>query len=165
MKSQEYQRVESLLNLIGKENSPKLNTLLEACGMNNYSKPGIFIFTNDYKLTSKQQFLNDWLIYNNYESYKEQLLQKYGLNNKTVANYFKEPFNSGYSMGETECIIIKSEFDSLPIELHISVHENIQKYAGKHRDFYNYKAKYGERILLVTVKNNRAKYELKEIKK
>ena len=94
MKAIDYRKVESLLNLIGKENSPKRNTILDACGINGYNNP---IFTSDYVFVSKEQFLKDWERFNSYESFKSELLVKYGMDNKKVASFFNEQFVSNCS--------------------------------------------------------------------
>ena len=156
MKATEFIRVESLLNLIGKENSPKRSTILDAIGVNGYNNP---IF-NDNSFESKQKFINDWIRYNAYEAFKVELLSKYGLDNNKVASFFEEQFISSYSMGETECIKIVASFEEIPIQLNITVRDNRRKYQGKNKGLNNRSISYGNKTLLVTVKNGRAKYEL-----
>ena len=159
MKAKEFRKVESLLNLIGKENAPKAAKIFEACGINWYNNQ---VFTPDYVFESKEKFLSDWERLNNFESYKADLLEKYGLNNKKVASFFKENFNSGYSMGELEQIIITSEFDAMKVNILITVRDGRKKYTGAHSSTYNKNVSYGVKVLFVIVKNGRAKYELKE---
>ena len=54
MKAKEFIRIENLINFIGKENSPKRATILDAIGINGYNNP---IF-KDSSFESKQNFLN-----------------------------------------------------------------------------------------------------------
>lgn len=156
MKATDFIRVENLINLLGKENSPKRSTILDACGINGYNNP---IF-NDSSFESKQNFLNDWVRYNNYEAFKVELLSKYGLDNKKVSSFFEEQFISSYSMGETECIKIVANFEEIPVELNITVRDNRIEYRGRNKGLNNRSITYGNKTLLVTVKNGRAKYEL-----
>ena len=156
MKAKEFIRIENLINFIGKENSPKRATILDAIGINGYNNP---IF-KDSSFESKQNFLNDWLKYNNYESVNQQLLLKYGIDNKKVASFFNKPFVSGYSMGEIERIKIIASFEEIPIELFITVRDTTKQYTGKHGGLYNKDVRYGLKVLTITVKNGRAKYEL-----
>lgn len=157
MKATDYRKVESLLSLIGKENSPKRSTILDACGINGYNNP---IFASDYVFTSKEQFLKDWERFNNYDSFKSELLVKYGMDNKKVASFFDEQFISCYSMGETECIKIIASFEEIPVELNITVRDNRKEYRGRNKGLNNRSITYGNKTLLVAVKNGRAKYDL-----
>ena len=157
MKATEYRKIESLLNLIGKPNSPKRNVLLEACGINGYNNP---IFVPDYIFDNKEKFLNDWERYNNLESFKLDMLKKYGMKNKKVASYFEKPFFSGYSMGEVERIKIIASYEDIPVELFITVRDGIKEYSGRKGSLYNKTAAHGIKMLTITVKNCRAKYIL-----
>ena len=80
--------------------------------------------------------------------------------NKKVASYFEKPFISGYSMGEIERIKIIASFEEIPIEFFITVRDTTKQYTGKHGGLYNKNVKYGLKVLTITVKNGRAKYEL-----
>lgn len=157
MKATEFRKIESLLNLIGKPNSPKANKILEACGINGYNNP---IFTSNYTFESKEKFLTDWERYNNLESFKLDMLKKYGMENKKVASLFEKPFISGYSMGEMERIKIAASFEDIPVELFITVRDNRKEYSGKKGSLYNKTAAHGIKMLTITVKNCRAKYTL-----
>lgn len=160
MKATEYRKIDSLLNLIGNPNAPKRNKILEACGINGYNNS---IFVSEYTFDSKEKFLTDWERYNNLESFKLDMLEKYGMENKKVASFFKKPFISKYSMGEIECIKIISSFDDIPVELFITVRDNRKEYSGRKGSLYNKTAAHGIKMITITVKNCRAKYAL-EIK-
>lgn len=121
-----------------------------------------FYFNYRPDLSSTDAFLKSWEKYDRILEKRDEV-EKRIRNSKKFKETFKEPYDSGYSMGEWEFAQCEFVYMGSEVAIFIEVRDNREKYSGAYRK-YNSHIAYGYRKLIVTYnpETDRCTYKVEE---
>lgn len=133
--------------------------VLKVLGLNRWENGVSSISTN-----SVNEFLISWQNYDFAIEKFEEVCARVQKSSR-AKEFFKKPFNSGYSMGEREAIVIHASIGGVNLSRTIEIRDTRAVYRGDSKR-WNGKIVYGEKILKAefSYEKNRTKY-IEQIKR
>ena len=129
MKAKDFIRVQQLVKTLDTQNKAKLDKIMQALGLKPWENISKYL-----DLGSSFNFLKSWENYDTAAEKFEDILTRIQ-KSKRVKDFFREPFNSGYSMGEIETLVINAEINGVKLRKEIVIRDTRKAYAGSGRKY------------------------------